>query len=234
MKKPLLLLCMACAFAAGAYADDTLRSVQQFLKEQGFYYGQVDGQAGSETTAAIRRFQIRGGLQVTGQLNQETLASMNLADAPAPPPPPAPEAAPRQNPAPDSGGVAESDKAFLKDQPSASAAGQQAPPDPAGYAALFRRTPYERAPREVQRSTVMRAQARLRREGFYRGQADGVSGEALQIALERYQAGADLPRTGRLDMETLADMDLLPRGRNVPDEEPPGMGRRIFRGIWVR
>ncbi|MDP9292675.1 MAG: peptidoglycan-binding protein, partial [Verrucomicrobiota bacterium] len=61
-----------------AHADDQMRSVQTELKNQGFYYGAVDGQPGAETTAAIRRFQIRNGLEVTGQLNRETLASLKI------------------------------------------------------------------------------------------------------------------------------------------------------------
>ena len=59
-----------------ARADDSLKRVQQSLHDQGFYYGTVDGTPGDETTQAIRRYQIRNGLQVTGQLNDETRASI--------------------------------------------------------------------------------------------------------------------------------------------------------------
>jgi len=40
-------------------ADQTIQSVQQALTEQGFYYGNVTGEKSAETTAAIRRYQIR-------------------------------------------------------------------------------------------------------------------------------------------------------------------------------
>ena len=50
--------------------------MQQTLKRQGFYYGAVTGEKNTETTAAIRRYQIRNGLQVTGELNDETLRSV--------------------------------------------------------------------------------------------------------------------------------------------------------------
>ena len=78
MKKTLLLL--SCAMMAGSlWADDLTRAIQQRLKDQGFYYGEVDGQGGDETSAAIRRYQIRYGLRVTGQLNDETLHSLHLS-----------------------------------------------------------------------------------------------------------------------------------------------------------
>src|SRR6478736_3654699 len=58
-------------------ADQTIRSLQQTLKDQGFYYGTVTGDKSAETTAAIRRYQIRNGLKVTGDINEETLHSVN-------------------------------------------------------------------------------------------------------------------------------------------------------------
>ena len=64
--------------ANSLWADDLTRAVQQRLKDQGFYYGEVDGQGGDETSAAIRRYQIRHGLKVTGQLNDETLHALEF------------------------------------------------------------------------------------------------------------------------------------------------------------
>src|ERR1700736_1617732 len=78
MKNTLLLL--SCAMMAGSlWADDLTRAIQQRLKDQGFYYGEVDGQGGDETSAAIRRYQIRHGLKVTGQLSDETLRSLDIS-----------------------------------------------------------------------------------------------------------------------------------------------------------
>src|SRR5437763_8353698 len=59
-------------------ADQTIQSVQQTLKDQGFYYGNATGDKSAETTAAVRRYQIRNGLQITGEMNPETLHSLNL------------------------------------------------------------------------------------------------------------------------------------------------------------
>jgi peptidoglycan hydrolase-like protein with peptidoglycan-binding domain len=73
-----------------ARADQTTATVQQVLKDQGFYYGDVSGQKNADTTAAIRRYQIRNGLQITGAIDAETLRSLGVGNsggaAPAPPP----------------------------------------------------------------------------------------------------------------------------------------------------
>src|SRR5947208_8594167 len=61
-----------------ARADQMIESVQQALKDQGFYYGEITGQMSSDLAAAIRRYQIRSGLQVNGQLNSETLQSLRI------------------------------------------------------------------------------------------------------------------------------------------------------------
>ena len=68
-------------FLAGAsllLADQTTSAVQQALKEQGFYYGDVTGKKTADTTAAIRRYQIRNGLQITGEIDAETLRSLGV------------------------------------------------------------------------------------------------------------------------------------------------------------
>jgi peptidoglycan hydrolase-like protein with peptidoglycan-binding domain len=288
MKRALFLVMMLC-LATLARADDQTQAVQQALKDQGFYYGTVDGQPGPETDAAIKRYQIRQGLQVTGLLDAETLTSLNLgggasgATTPPPPPPsddsaqtpppPPPDdttqapPAPAATPTPD---VVQSDHDFLKAVPPSAAT--PAPPDevqappppeesvqppppgppqaqpvpkayavetlPGDYSKFFRKTPYETAPPVVQRSTVQRAQARLGREGFYRGYADGELSKGLSHALSNYQREDGLRDTGRLDMATLADMGLLPRDQGAPPPPGPYMqpfygDRPVYQGVWV-
>src|SRR5437667_6280795 len=88
-----------------ARADQLVESVQQALKDQGFYYGEVSGEMNANLTAAIRRYQIRNGLQVTGELNDETLRSLGIKSSglsrpttkPASPTP-APSAVPSEPP----------------------------------------------------------------------------------------------------------------------------------------
>src|SRR5713101_7761780 len=58
--------------------DQMIESVQQALKDQGFYYGEITGETNANLTAAIRRYQIRNGLEVNGQLNNETLRSLGI------------------------------------------------------------------------------------------------------------------------------------------------------------
>lgn len=73
------------AGAGSLRADDTLRHVQESLRDQGFYYGPIDGATGDETVQAIRRYQIRNGLPVTGQLDEETKRSIDKTGAAAVP-----------------------------------------------------------------------------------------------------------------------------------------------------
>jgi Putative peptidoglycan binding domain len=54
--------------------------------------------------------------------------------------------------------------------------------------------------------TVVAAQERLARQGYYRGETDGVLSPEMQKALKHYQTTNGLRATGYLDTETLAVM----------------------------
>jgi peptidoglycan hydrolase-like protein with peptidoglycan-binding domain len=56
-------------------------AVQQRLKQDGAYPGQTDGVWGPDSAAALEQFQRAHGLQVTGQLNQGTVATLGLNPA---------------------------------------------------------------------------------------------------------------------------------------------------------
>src|SRR5947208_7955400 len=79
MKRTITHFVVAMCVASLVRADQTVQSVQQALKNQGLYYGNATGDKSAETTAAIRRYQIRNGLQVTGEINPETLQSLDLS-----------------------------------------------------------------------------------------------------------------------------------------------------------
>jgi peptidoglycan hydrolase-like protein with peptidoglycan-binding domain len=275
MKTSTLLLA-SLLFHSLAVADDALRDVQAELKKEGFYYGEVSGKDGTETGAAIRRYQIRFGLEVTGKLNEETLGALGMKgeqpkDAPpktvpskAPdrnaPPKPAPVAKqvnpPRINepvPDPTEPSIPPKRRADLvrdpEDRPPAprlvdprdaddrSPGGlrRARPNDPAvvdppsaipsptydDYTTFYHGTPYASAPREVQLDVLRKAQTNLGRKGLYRAVADGLPGPATSEALFLYQDQRRLTRTGRLDMATLADLNLLPgRGPDAPPVKP--------------
>jgi peptidoglycan hydrolase-like protein with peptidoglycan-binding domain len=88
MRKSGYFLVAACLVWFSAWpvqADELVRRVQRHLSELGYYKGAVDGDAGSMTGAAVRRYQIAENLKVTGELNKQTLERMGL-DAPAPAP----------------------------------------------------------------------------------------------------------------------------------------------------
>ena len=54
--------------------DQTVLQIQLVLKSLGFYAGAIDGIAGPQTTAAVRAFQSRFGLNPTGDLDATTAA----------------------------------------------------------------------------------------------------------------------------------------------------------------
>lgn len=258
MKISLPLLLLPLLMAASAFADDQLRSVQNALKAQGFFYGEVTGQSSPETTAAVRRYQIRNGLKVTGSLSKETLDALNLGEA-KPAPQVAPPPVPAQNPPVHlrkDKPVEDSDRAFLEreettrraPEPDARFSAPYIPPTPRDpsvvrppvpldapsndFPVLFASTPYATAPVEVQQRVLRNAQAVLASRGFYRDIIDGLPGPATEEALLTFQRAARLVLTGRLDTETLNALRLLP-GRSVTRAPEPPPAQRVYRGIWV-
>jgi peptidoglycan hydrolase-like protein with peptidoglycan-binding domain len=90
------LLCLVLASTL-ARADMVVAEAQEKLLARGYYHGTVDGSMGSQTAAAIRRYQLAKALPVDGKLNPPTLQSLGIspkpqaASAPVPPPTPVPE-----------------------------------------------------------------------------------------------------------------------------------------------
>ena len=205
-----------------ARADPAVESAQQKLKDAGFYYGEINGQKDADTIAAIRRYQIRNGLQINGELNAETLRSLGLssksASTPAPrlqntPGPPPPDY-PSPNPPP---------------RPQTNNDYETTPEPPARprleSSGIFGGTPYETAPPEVQQDIVARAQMMLMRQGYYRDAIDGLYGPVMNAALRNYQVRFGLEPSGRFDVETLASLSLLPEQRMTGP-------RRFHRRYW--
>jgi peptidoglycan hydrolase-like protein with peptidoglycan-binding domain len=64
---------------------DQIRQLQQALNDHGFNAGEVDGVMGARTSAALKQFQSKAGLQPTGQMDQQTLALVGLSGQAQPP-----------------------------------------------------------------------------------------------------------------------------------------------------
>jgi len=60
---------------------------------------------------------------------------------------------------------------------------------------------------------IVSAQIALARYRLYREPIDGIYGPAMELSLRAYQAQIRLPVTGRLDMDTLVALRLLPGPR---------------------
>ncbi|HZE56540.1 MAG TPA: peptidoglycan-binding protein [Chthoniobacterales bacterium] len=210
-----------------AWADSAVQSAQQKLKDGGFYYGEINGQKDAETMAAIRRYQIRNGLQITGELNPETLRSLGVTSKPASTPAPRPQHTPGPPP-PDYVTPTPAPRTTAPPQPQTNDDYENAPEPPpprVESATIFGGTPYEAAPPQVQQDIVARAQMVLLRLGYYRDAIDGLYGPAMNSALRNYQARFGLEPSGRFDVETLASLSLLP-------EQRVSSPRRYHRRFW--
>lgn len=257
MKRLLPLLLGGLCFAVAAFADDHVRDVQTELKNQGFYFGEVDGKAGDQLTAAVRRYQIRNGLEVTGEVNPEVLKSLGIggdSNQVAPPPVERPPATANRAPDPSARppvnlrreeSVADSDRRALKEEanredtrPRTNTAPPGVPnqPNPI-YRGVFNGTPYQMAPAVVQEQTFRRAQRVLSERGFLRETPDDRPGPQTEEAVLSFQRSSGLPLTGRLDLQTLSVMHLLPgRGDQFPGSLGPGRVARPlpYKGVWVQ
>ena len=237
-------LALVLASAGALRADQTTSTVQQALKDQGFYYGDVNGEKTADTTAAIRRYQIRNGLQITGEIDAETLRSLGVGAGTARPAvTPQPSASPEEV-RETHDGETPTQSAEISPGPADSDASQRPPtygygppsrvPFPDGNG-MFAGTPYEMAPPDLQRHVVVGAQTLLARYGYYRSEIDGEFGPGTAAAVRGFQARAGLAPDGRLNMETLAALGLLP-GQHAPGFSTPRQrlhGRPVYRGEWV-
>src|SRR5262245_8320336 len=197
MKRTLLSLVLTWCAVSFVHANPGIRSLQQTLKEQGFYYGAVTGEKSAETTAAIRRYQIRNGLRVTGELNEETSRPVKSSSTSV--------AAPSRPTSKSAASQATSDHPVnsARVTPSSPPPSFNQPDRPLqtnpSYAASF----YQSAPLRVNRRITAGAQYQLASRGYYHGRVDGKCGRQMAFALRAFQSSAGLPPTGRLDTETL-------------------------------
>lgn len=62
-----------------SYSDDLAVDVQRALRRSGYYYGDIDGDIGPESRAAIREYQRDRGLPVTGRIDGSLLRSLRIS-----------------------------------------------------------------------------------------------------------------------------------------------------------
>jgi peptidoglycan hydrolase-like protein with peptidoglycan-binding domain len=225
-----LLIFMVAWMANSLWADDLTRTVQQRLKDQGFYYGEVDGQGGDETSAAIRRFQIRRGLQVTGQLDDATLRSLDVSRKNAARPGSGDRengnyAGDRSNEKYEAGAPKQYQPHTLPQPEEPNDYSEMQPPPSvvprvlSSFSQLFAATIYERSPAQIQENVLYAVQGELMRSGFFRGVINGRPGPTTTEAIVRFQQETGLTVNGRLDGETLNALQAFPGQRNGPPEE---------------
>src|ERR1700758_2108923 len=153
-------------------ADQLVESVQQALKDQGFYYGEINGEKNANLTAAIRRYQIRNGLQVSGELNSETLQSLGINSSGSARPamkPASPSAAESAQPSEPPSNETANASPVAPIQPFGNAPQDQQvyPSNPVtpgtSPSGILAGTPFETAPAGVQRNVILSAQIALAR-----------------------------------------------------------------------
>jgi peptidoglycan hydrolase-like protein with peptidoglycan-binding domain len=57
---------------------DNLKQVQERLKAEGVYAGPVDGELNAQTEAALRQYQQKHGIPVSGAADEETLKQLQI------------------------------------------------------------------------------------------------------------------------------------------------------------
>jgi hypothetical protein len=72
----LALLLISVCHSLAASADENVRAAQAQLRQEGFYFGDPTGVYNNQTAAAVTRYQIRHGLQITGQLDAPTAKAL--------------------------------------------------------------------------------------------------------------------------------------------------------------
>src|SRR5262249_58375808 len=64
-------------------SKEDIRNAQQALKDKGTYTGPVDGTMNAETKKALRDFQQKNNLEVTGTLNHDTMTALGIMPHPS-------------------------------------------------------------------------------------------------------------------------------------------------------
>jgi len=214
IKRTIVYFVVALSVIGSVSADQTVQSVQQALKDQGFYYGNVTGEKSAETTAAIRRYQIRDGLQVTGEMDPQTLHSLNVNSN---------SAASSQSTSKPAVAQQNTNTVRPVETPRLDQNSVQQPPGAPDHQPemnpTFPGALYQSAPTRINRRMVLaEVQRQLISRGYYQGHADGRHGRRTALALRAFQFGSGLPPSGHLDTSTLNALGIS--DANLASMEP--------------
>ena len=80
----LFIVTSGLSLAGMVWADENVREVQEKLRDDGFYSGEIDGAYSSDLSAALSRYQVRNGLPISGQLDVETSKALGAKPAVGP------------------------------------------------------------------------------------------------------------------------------------------------------
>lgn len=65
----------------GSTDTETIKQIQQKLKNWGYYEGEVDGIFGYKTETAVKKFQEKNGLKVDGKVGNQTFAALGMSSS---------------------------------------------------------------------------------------------------------------------------------------------------------
>jgi Putative peptidoglycan binding domain len=201
-----------------------------------------------ETNAAIRRYQIRFGLKVNGEMDQETLDSIGVnghaPSAPSSEPPTALPSVPAPTPVPTPPPAVhhpKTDRQIVQEPtpvPRARSRSTSVPkPRPTPYvphlsrassestgvstSGWLSRTYFADAPRHVKHQVVAQVQSQLGDLGFYSGPVSGYLNPATVAAVNRYQRSHGSSVSDRVTNSTLERLGILERRVVVRRYYPP-------------
>ena len=75
---PVCLFAFLIAISGTLRADETVRQVQEELRKRNLYFGNIDGESTPEVIRSLKRYQKRKGFAVSGTIDAETAASLNV------------------------------------------------------------------------------------------------------------------------------------------------------------
>jgi peptidoglycan hydrolase-like protein with peptidoglycan-binding domain len=169
--------------------SQTVRSAQLELRSSGFYHGKIDGVSGRKTQAAIRAYQRRNHLPVTGRLDMATLRHLGVQRA-------------------QMGEAARARTSASSAMPSA--------PMPSRSTSPMAMPPAASRAMAPSASTIEEAQRQLKAKGLYSGDPTGVWDSQTQSAVRQYQQNNNLNVTGQLDDDTLKSLGITATNPSNP------------------